>query len=116
MIKVQDYKKYYKKQLNEIIEKTGQNGNIKVSIDKAYNQKDELIKKFEENFRIYEQISNKKSLANLELIKMRQSRKLLKPVKILGAESKNRNKLVEDLTKLRGNRLESPKLKLPESN
>ena len=106
--------KFYKKQLNEIIEKTGQSGNIKVSIDKAYNQKNELIKKFEENFKIYEQISNKKSLANLELIKMRQSRKLLKPVKILGAESKNRNKSVEDLTKLRGNRLESPKLKLPE--
>ena len=106
--------KFYKKQINEIIEKSIQNTNIKGSIDKAYNHKNELIKKFEENFKIYEKISNKKSLANLELIKMRRARKLLKPMKILNQENKNRNRSVEDLMELRGNRLESPKLRLPE--
>ena len=106
--------KIYKKQLNEILEKSGQSNNIKGSIDKFYNHKNELIKKFEENFKIYEKLSNKKSLANLELVKMRKLRKLLKPMKILGLETKNRNKSVEDLMELRGNRLESPKLRLPE--
>ena len=106
--------KFYKKQLSEIMEKAGQNISIKSTIDKA-NHKSELIKKFEENFKVYEYISNKKSLANLELVKMRQARKLLKPMKNLGIESKNRNRSVEDLSELRGNRLESPKLRLPES-
>ena len=104
--------KFYKKQLNEIIEKSNQNINIKGSIDKEFSHKNELIKKFQENFKIFEKISNKKSLANLELVKMRRERKLLKPMKIKNID--NRNRSVEDLMELRGNRLESPKLRLPE--
>ena len=106
--------KFYKKQLSEIMEKAGQNITLKSTIDKTSSHKNEIIKKFEENFKIYENISNKKSLANLELIKMRQARKLLKPMKYLGTINKNRNRSVEDLIQLRGNRLESPKLRLPE--
>jgi len=109
--------KFYKKQLNEIMEKIGQSNNIKNNFEKKNNPRNEIIKSFEENFKIYEKISNKKSLANYELIKMRRSRKLLKPIssmKIIGDEKKNRNRSVEDLMNLKGNRLESPKLRLPE--
>ena len=45
---------------------------------------------------------------------MRKARILLKPMKILGQENKNRNKSIDDLMELKGNRLDTPKLRLPE--
>ena len=93
---------------------------IKMS-NKMFNPRNEMIKKFDENFKIYEKISNNKSIANLELVRMRHARKLLKPMRVksvsqsaLYQEDLEKDKSLEDLTLLRGNRLESPKLRLPQ--
>ena len=85
------------------------------------NHGNEIIKKFDENFKIYEKMSNHRSLSNLELVKMRQARRLLRPMKIknksqisLLSEYKEKEiNISENLLLLPGNRLDTPKLRLP---
>ena len=124
----------YKNQISHILTKIGQIGtvnNTKVithTLDKddnlkknKYNPRNEIIKRFEENFKLYEKMSNHRSLANLDLVRMRRARRLLKPMRIkstsqssLFQEDLEKDKSLEDLMALKGNRLESPKLRLPE--
>ena len=125
--------KLYKNQMSQILQKIGGQNTISTSTlhknnykfkYKIINQRNDLIKNFQENFKIYEKLSNHRSIANLELVKMRQRRKLLKPMLIknisqsnLYQEDKDKDKeIFNDLMLLKGNRLESPKLRLPEPN
>ena len=111
----------YKNQISQIIKKISTKKDENLKIDQKYNPRNEMIKKFEENFKIYEKLSNHRSLANLELVRMRRARRLLKPMRIksvnkssLIQEDNEKDKSLEALMSLRGNRLDSPKLKLPE--
>ena len=115
----------YKNQMSQIIQKISSNANKEenIKINKIFNQRNEIIKNFQENFKLYEKMSNHRSLANLELVRMRRQRKLLKPMGIrstsqssLFHEDLEKDKSLEDLMTLKGNRLESPKLHLPEPN
>ena len=114
-------KRLYKNQISQIIKKISIKKDENLKIDKKYNPRSEMIKKFEENFKSYEKMSNHRSLANLELVKMRRARRLLKPMRIrstnkstLFQEDNEKDKSLEALMSLQGNRLESPKLRLPE--
>ena len=117
--------KLYKNQMSQIIQKitsNAKNDDI-IKMNKIFNQRNEILKNFNENFKLYEKMSNHRSLANLELVRMRRARKLLKPMRIrstsqssLFQEDLEKDKSLEDLMSLKGNRLESPKLRLPEPN
>ena len=94
-----------------------------VKMNKIFNQRNEILKNFNENFKLYEKMSNHRSLANQELVRMRRARKILKPMRIrstsqssLFHEDLEKDKSSEDLMLLKGNRLESPKLRLPDPN
>ena len=127
-------KRLYRNQLNHILEKMGQNVTQKSTKQTLEmnnknnnnpfvknNHGNEIIKKFDENFKIYEKMSNHRSLSNLELVKMRQARHLLRPMKIknksqisLLSEYKEKEiNISENLLLLPGNRLDTPKLRLP---
>ena len=118
--------KLYNNQMSQILQKIGTKGfNIQKSQNlkyKVYNPRNEIIKNFEENFKIYEKLSNHRSLANLDLVKMRRQRRLLKPMAIKSVSQSSifpedrEKESLEDLMLLKGNRLESPKLRLPEPN
>ena len=117
--------KLYKKQMSQILQKMGSKTNKEknIKINKKFNPKNEIIKNFQENFKLYEKKSNHRSLANLELVRMRRARKFLKPMRIrstsqssLFNEDLEKDKSLEDLMTLKGNRLESPKLHLPDPN
>jgi len=53
-----------------------------VKMNKIFNQRNEILKNFNENFKLYEKMSNHRSLANQELVRMRRARKILKPMRI----------------------------------
>jgi len=119
-------KRLYKNQINQILQKMGQNINLKSlkpssDINKneqliKYNHGNEILKKFNENFKIYEKLSNHRSLSNLELVKMRRARRLLRPMHIKNKSQISLfsdNNVSDNLLSLRGNRLDSPKLRLP---
>ena len=119
--------KLYKNQLNQILKKIGKNNDLKTIQNnksiKLFNPRNEIIKKFTENFKIYEKLSNQRSLANLNIVKMRRARKILKPMTIKSVSlsslfneeyHKEKNTITTELMSLKGNRLESPKLVLPE--
>ena len=119
--------KLYKNQLNQILKKIGKNNDLKTiqnnKSKKLFNPRNEIIKKFTENFKIYEKLSNQRSLANLNIVKMRRARKILKPMTIKSVSlsslfneeyHKEKNTITTELMSLKGNRLESPKLILPE--
>ena len=119
-------KRLYKNQINQILQKMGQNINLKSlkpssDINKneqliKYNHGNEMLKKFNENFKIYEKLSNHRSLSNLELVKMRRARRLLRPMHIKNKSQISLfsdNNVSDNLLSLRGNRLDSPKLRLP---
>jgi len=107
-------KRFHKNLLKEI---TGTYTNFtetKGSQESGFNPSNEIIKGFEDNFRIYQELYNNKSLANAELVKMRK-RRMNKHTEHIEIDQKEINiDPIEPLTHLRGNRLESPKLKLPD--
>ena len=113
-------KKFHKNMFNELVLKVQKNDDLKGSTAKGFNPSGELIKNFEKNFSIYRSIYNNKSFANAELVRMRKERKLHKQmthIQIDDKDNKNMQKQissVEELSNLNGNRLASPKLKLPE--
>ena len=108
-------KKFHKNMFSEIVLKIKKNDDLKGSTGKGFNPSNELIKNFEDNFQIYKSIYNNKSLANTELVRMRKERRLNKLTTHIQIDDYQKQKnSVEELSNLRGNRLASPYLKLPE--
>ena len=66
--------KFHKDRLNEVIEKIQKTDELKGSNDKGFNPSNELIKNFEEHFKVYTEISNHKTQANAEIFKSTQIR------------------------------------------
>ena len=132
-------KKFHQNLFNELLSKMKKNNDIKSSIEKGFNPSSEIINNFEKNFQVYRDIYNHKSIANEELSKMRRERQLKKQRTLLAILNRTRSKenspdqdsekdnyktksylgfhnktsSVDDLSKLVGNRLVSPMLKLP---
>ena len=107
-------KRFHKNLLKEIQSKYTNFTETKNSTENGFNPSNEIIKGFEDNFRVYQGIYNNKSLANTELVNMRK-RRLNKRTEHIEIDEKNlNNDALEQLMLLKGNRLESPKLKLPE--
>ena len=108
-------KRFHKNLLKELTSKyvinmTETNG----SQEAGFNPSNEIIKGFEDNFRVYQGLYNNKSLANAELVKMRK-RRMNKHTEHIEIDQKEINSdPIEELMRLRGNRLESPKLRLPD--
>ena len=114
-------KKFHKNMFSELVLKVQKNDDLKGFTTKGFNPSGELIKNFENNFSIYRSIYNNKSFANAELVRMRKERKLHKQMTHIQIDDKDNVKnmqkqisSVEELSNLNGNRLASPKLKLPE--
>ena len=125
-------KKFHNYMFNEIVLKVQKNDDLKGLTGKGFNPSNEVIKKFEENFQIYKNIYNNKSQANQELVKMRKNRLFHKQLSQIQLSSKNnllrttnsniqndnqsekQVNTIKEISNLRGNRLISPKLKLPE--
>ena len=107
-------KRFHKNLLKELTSKYTTINETKNSQETGFNPSNEIIKGFEDNFRVYQGIYNNKSLANAELVKMRK-RRTTKHTEHIEIDEKNlNNDALEQLMSLKGNRLESPKLKLPE--
>ena len=132
-------KKFHQSLFNELLSKIKKNDDLKGSNEKGYNPSSEIINNFEKNFQVYRNIYNHKSIANEELVKMRRERKLHKQRTLMAITNRTKyrenspehdfekdsiktksyigfNKKtssVDDLSKLGGNRLVSPLLKLP---
>ena len=104
--------------LNEVLQKIQKNNVL--NENKGFNPSNELIKNFEDHFKIYTEITNHKDKANAELTRMRlerTQRAKMKHLLIEEQDSSNKNKKlnqVDELMELPGNRLDSPRLKLPE--
>ena len=106
-------KRFHKNLLKEITG-TYKTNLTESSQENGFNPSNEIIKGFEDNFRIYQELYNNKSLANAELVKMRK-RRMNKHTEHIEIDQKETNiDPIEQLMQLRGNRLESPKLKLPD--
>ena len=109
--------KFHKDRLNEVIAKIQKTDELKGSNEKGFNPSNELIKNFEEHFKVYTEISNHKTQANSELVKMRKDRKnKAKSTTHIQINPNEKEKLnsVDQLLDLPGNKLDSPRLKLPE--
>ena len=132
-------KKFHQTLFNELLSKIKKNDSLKGSKVKDFNPSGEMINNFEKNFQIYRNIYHHKSIANGALTKMRREHYLKKQKKIqdilnrtkskenntdqeLEKENyrtksylglKNKTSSVDDLSRLGGNRLVSPMLKLP---
>ena len=132
-------KKFHQSLFNELLSKVKKSDDIKGNSDKGYNPSSELINNFEKNFQVYRDIYNHKSIANEELTKMRRERRLQKQRTLVALMNRTKSKenisdqdfekdnvktksylglhkkttSVDDLSKLVGNRLVSPLLKLP---
>ena len=108
--------KFHKDRLNEVIAKIQKTDELKGnSNDKGFNPSNELIKNFEEHFKVYTEISNHKTQANNELVKMRKDRKnKMKTTTHIQIDPNEKLNSVDQLLELPGNRLDSPRLKLPE--
>ena len=107
--------KFHKDRLNEVISKIQKTDELKGNNDKGFNPSNELIKNFEEHFKVYTEISNHKTQANNELVKMRKDRKnKMKTTTHIQIDPNEKLNSVDQLLDLPGNRLDSPRLKLPE--
>ena len=108
--------KFHKDRLNEVIEKIQKTDELKGSNDKGFNPSNELIKNFEEHFKVYTEISNHKTQANAELVKMRKERKnRTKSYTHIQIDPNKKLNSVDQLLDLPGNNLlNSPRLKFPE--
>ena len=107
--------KFHKDRLNEVIAKIQKTDELKGNNDKGFNPSNELIKNFEEHFKVYTEISNHKTQANAELVKMRKDRKnKTKTTTHIQIDPNEKINSVDQLLELPGNRLDSPRLKLPE--
>ena len=107
--------KFHKDRLNEVIAKIQKTDELKGNNDKGFNPSNELIKNFEEHFKVYTEISNHKTQANNELVKMRKDRKnKSKTTTHIQIDPIEKLNSVDQLLDLPGNKLDSPRLKLPE--
>ena len=132
-------KKFHQSLFNELLSKIKKNDDLKGTTDKGFNPSNEIINNFEKNFQVYRNIYNHKSIANEELNKMRRERRLQKQRTLIQMLNRPKSKetspeqdqekenyktksylglnkktsSVDDLSKLMGNRLVSPLLKLP---
>ena len=132
-------KKFHHSLFNELLSKIKKNDDLKGTTDKGFNPSNEIINNFEKNFQVYRNIYNHKSFANEELNKMRRERRLQKQRTLIQMLNRPKSKetspeqdqekenyktksylglnkktsSVDDLSKLMGNRLVSPLLKLP---
>ena len=132
-------KKFHHSLFNELLSKIKKNDDLKGTTDKGFNPSNEIINNFEKNFQVYRNIYNHKSIANEELNKMRRERRLQKQRTLIQMLNRPKSKetspeqdqekenyktksylglnkktsSVDDLSKLMGNRLVSPLLKLP---
>ncbi|MBO6184113.1 MAG: hypothetical protein J6O88_05375, partial [Chryseobacterium sp.] len=132
-------KKFHQSLFNELLSKIKKNDDLKGTTEKGFNPSNEIINNFEKNFQVYRNIYNHKSIANEELNKMRRERRLQKQRTLIQMLNRPKSKesspdqepekdnyktksylglnkktsSVDDLSKLMGNRLVSPLLKLP---
>ena len=106
--------KFHKDRLNEVIAKIQKTDELKGNNDKGFNPSNELIKNFEEHFKVYTEISNHKTQANNELVKMRKVRKNKNKTTHIQIDPNEKLNSVDQLLDLPGNKLDSPRLKLPE--
>jgi hypothetical protein len=107
--------------LKKVIEKIKKTDGLKGNNnDKGFNPSNELIKNFEDHFKLYTEISNHKMQANNELIKFRKERenklknKNYSAMTHIQIDTNEKINSVEQLSQLPGNRLDSPRLKLPD--
>ena len=114
-------RKFHNDRLKEVLEKIQKNDELKGSMnDKGFNPSNELIKNFEDHFKLYTEISNHKMQANNELIKFRKERenklkqKNYAKISKIQIDANKKIDSVEQLSQLPGNRLDSPRLKLPD--
>ncbi|MCQ2815955.1 MAG: hypothetical protein MJ252_01695, partial [archaeon] len=104
--------KLHQHRLDEVLSKIQSVDDI-TGQTKGINPANDQIKNFEENFKVYNQIFNHKAKANAELVKMRKERMKKKMEHIIIDQGSSRTS-VDDLLCLRGNRLDSPRLALPQ--
>ncbi len=120
-------RKFHNDRLNEVIAKIQKTDELKGYINnnnndinnKGFNPSNELIKNFEDHFKLYTEISNHKMQANNELVKMRKERQNKKSKKNyftshIQLDTNEKINSVDQLSSLPGNRLDSPRLKLPD--
>ena len=123
-------RKFHNDRLKEVIEKIQKTDEIKGSSNdnknynynnKGFNPSNELIKNFEDHFKLYTEISNHKMQANNELVKFRKEREnrlknknIPKTTTHIQIDTIDKINSVEQLSYLPGNRLDSPRLKLPD--
>ena len=122
-------RKFHNDRLKEVIEKIQKTDEIKGSSNesknnnynnKGFNPSNELIKNFEDHFKLYTEISNHKMQANNELVKFRKERenrlknKNYAKTTHIQIDTNEKINSVEQLSFLPGNRLDSPRLKLPD--
>ena len=114
-------RKFHNDRLKEVIEKIKKTDGLKGNNnDKGFNPSNELIKNFEDHFKLYTEISNHKMQANNELIKFRKERqnklknKNYSAMTHIQIDTNEKINSVEQLSQLPGNRLDSPRLKLPD--
>ena len=107
-------KRFHKNLLKEITDNYTNFAETRGSQETGFNPSNEVIKGFEDNFRIYQELYNNRSMANAELVKMRR-RRLNKHTEHIEIDQKEiDNNALEQLGHLKGNRLDSPRLKLPD--
>ena len=119
-------RKFHNDRLKEVIEKIQKtdelkgNSNDNNNNNKGFNPSNELIKNFEDHFKLYTEISNHKMQANNELVKFRKERenrlknKNYSTTTHIQIDTNEKINSVEQLSYLPGNRLDSPRLKLPD--
>ena len=122
-------RKFHNDRLKEVIEKIQKTDEVKGNSNdnknynfnnKGFNPSNELIKNFEDHFKLYTEISNHKMQANNELVKFRKERenrlknKNIPKTTHIQIDTIDKINSVEQLSYLPGNRLDSPRLKLPD--
>lgn len=106
-------KRLHDDRVKEVISKIQTTEPTKAGTEKAFNPSNEHIKNLEEKFKVYQEISTHKAKANADLKKMRIDRLKAKTSHLL-IDQKTKVNPVDELMALPGNRLDSPRLKLPD--
>ena len=99
--------------LDEVVTKIQKTDELKSPNEKGFNPSNELIKNFEDHFKVYTELVSQKDRANADLTRMRLERQKRKTTHYQIDPNAKINQ-VDQLMQLPGNRLDSPRLKLPE--
>ena len=99
--------------LDEVVNKIQKTDELKSPNEKGFNPSNELIKNFEDHFKVYTELVSQKDKANADLTRMRLERQKRKTTHYQIDQNAKINQ-VDQLMQLPGNRLDSPRLKLPE--